>query len=79
MMLEQVHICQDLVQHIANLAGTKQVFKPSRWCSKHFTNNSAKLATSDPGIDVTGTININSAYTLITADGSANPSINNKW
>ena len=37
-----------------------------------YHNNSVKLATSATGITVTGTVDVNGAYTLPTADGSAN-------
>ena len=37
------------------------------------------MATSAAGITVTGTVDVNGAYTLPTRDGSANPSIDNRW
>ena len=59
--------------YFQNLAGTKTSIQTNSGGAQTFYhNNSAKLATSASGIDVTGTININSAYTLPTADGSAN-------
>ena len=59
--------------YFQNLAGTKTSIQTNSGGAQTFYHtNSAKLATSASGIDVTGTININSAYTLPTADGSAN-------
>ena len=58
---------------ITNAAGSKTsaVFS-SGGAQTFYHNNSAKLATSSTGITVTGTINVNSEYSLPSADGSAN-------
>ena len=37
-----------------------------------YHNGSAKLATTSTGVQTTGTLNVNGAYTLPTSDGSAN-------
>jgi len=37
-----------------------------------YHNNSKKFATTSSGIQTTGTVNVNGAYTLPTSDGSAN-------
>jgi len=36
-----------------------------------YHNNSAKLATTSTGVQTTGTVNVNGAYTLPTSDGSS--------
>ena len=54
--------------YFQNLAGTKTSIQTQTF----YHNNSAKLATSSTGITVTGTINVNSEYSLPSADGSAN-------
>ena len=37
-----------------------------------YYDNNEKIATSNTGVTVTGTVNVNGAYTLPTSDGSAN-------
>ena len=37
-----------------------------------YHDGSLKLATASAGIQTTGTVNVNGAYTLPTSDGSAN-------
>lgn len=58
---------------ITNAAGSKTsaVFS-SGGAQTLYHNNNAKLATSSTGITVTGTVNVNSEYSLPSADGSAN-------
>ena len=58
---------------ITNAAGSKTsaVFS-SGGAQTLYHNNSEKLATSSTGITVTGTVNVNSEYSLPSADGSAN-------
>ena len=58
---------------ITNAAGSKTsaVFSPGG-AQTLYHNNNAKLATSSTGITVTGTVNVNSEYSLPSADGSAN-------
>jgi len=59
--------------YFQNLAGTKTSIQTNSGGAQTFYhNNSAKLATSSTGITVTGTVNVNSAYSLPSADGSAN-------
>ena len=59
--------------YFQNLAGTKTSIQTNSGGAQTFYhNNSAKLATSATGISVTGTIDVNGAYTLPTSDGSAN-------
>ena len=59
--------------YIQNAAGTKTAIATNSGGAQTFYhNNSAKLATSATGIDVTGTVNVNSEYSLPSADGSAN-------
>ena len=59
--------------YFQNLAGTKTSIQTNSGGAQTFYhNNSAKLATSSTGISVTGTINVNSEYSLPSADGSAN-------
>jgi len=59
--------------YFQNLAGTKTSIQTNSGGAQTFYhNNSAKLATSATGITVTGTVNVNSAYSLPTADGTAN-------
>ena len=59
--------------YFQNLAGTKTSIQTNSGGAQTFYhNNSAKLATSATGITVTGTVNVNSAYSLPSADGSAN-------
>ena len=59
--------------YFQNLAGTKTSIQTNSGGAQAFYhNNSAKLATSSTGITVTGTINVNSEYSLPSADGSAN-------
>ena len=59
--------------YFQNLAGTKTSIQTNSGGAQTFYhNNSAKLATSPTGITVTGTINVNSEYSLPSADGSAN-------
>ena len=58
--------------YFQNLAGTKTSIQTNSGGAQQFYhNNSVKLATSSTGISVTGTININSAYSFPTADGSS--------
>ena len=58
---------------ISNAAGSKTsaVFS-SGGAQTFYHNNNAKLVTSNSGITVTGTVDVNGAYTLPTSDGSAN-------
>ena len=59
--------------YFQNLAGTKTSIQTNSGGAQTFYhNNSAKLATSATGITVTGTVDVNGAYTLPTSDGSAN-------
>ena len=59
--------------YFQNLAGTKTSIQTnSGGAQQFFHNNSVKLATSATGITVTGTVNVNSEYSLPSADGSAN-------
>jgi len=59
--------------YFQNLAGTKTSIQTNSGGAQTFYhNNSAKLATSATGISVTGTVDVNGAYTLPTSDGSAN-------
>jgi len=59
--------------YFQNLAGTKTSIQTNSGGAQTFYhNNSAKLATSATGITVTGTVNVNSEYSLPSADGSAN-------
>ena len=59
--------------YFQNLAGTKTSIQTnSGGAQQFFHNNSVKLATSATGITVTGTVDVNGAYSLPTADGSAN-------
>jgi len=59
--------------YFQNVAGTKPSIRTNSGGAQTFYhNNSAKLATSSTGITVTGTVNVNSAYSLPSADGSAN-------
>ena len=58
--------------YFQNLAGTKTSIQTnSGGAQQFFHNNSVKLATSSTGISVTGTVNINSAYSFPTADGTS--------
>ncbi len=58
--------------YFQNLAGTKTSIQTNSGGAQIFYhNNSAKLATSATGITVTGTVDVNGAYSLPTADGSA--------
>jgi hypothetical protein len=58
---------------ISNLAGSKtSALFSSGGAQTFYHDNSAKLETSATGISVTGTVDVNGAYTLPTADGSAN-------
>ena len=58
--------------YFQNLTGTKTSIQTNSGGAQTFYhNNVAKLATSATGISVTGTVDVNSAYTLPTADGSA--------
>ncbi len=58
---------------ISNAAGSKTsaVFS-SGGAQTFYHNNDSKLATTNAGISVTGTVDVNSAYTLPTSDGTAN-------
>ena len=58
---------------ISNAAGSKTsaVFS-SGGAQTFYHNNNVKLVTSNSGITVTGTVDVNGAYTLPTSDGSAN-------
>ena len=59
--------------YFQNAGGTKTSIQTNSGGAQTFYhNNSAKLATSATGISVTGTANINGAYSLPTSDGSAN-------
>ena len=58
---------------ISNLAGSKvSALFTSGGAQTFYHNNSAKLETSATGITVTGTVNVNNAYSFPTSDGSAN-------
>ena len=58
--------------YFQNAAGTKTAISTNSGGAQSFYhNNSLKLETSATGISVTGTININSAYSLPTADGTS--------
>jgi len=57
--------------YFQNLAGTKTSIQTnSGGAQQIYHNNSLKLATSSTGITVTGTVNVNSEYSLPSADGS---------
>ena len=58
---------------ISNAAGSKTsaVFN-SGGSQDLYHNNNKKFETTNSGIQTTGTVNVNGAYTLPTADGSAN-------
>ena len=58
---------------VSNAAGSKTsaVFS-SGGAQTFYHNNNVKLVTSNSGITVTGTVDVNGAYTLPTSDGSAN-------
>ena len=58
---------------ISNAAGSKTsaVFN-SGGSQDLYHNNNVKLVTSNSGITVTGTVDVNGAYSLPTSDGSAN-------
>ncbi len=59
--------------YFQNAGGTKTSIQTnSGGAQQIYHNNSLKLATSATGITVTGTANINGAYSLPTSDGSAN-------
>ena len=59
--------------YFQNLAGTKTSIQTNSGGAQTFYhNNVAKLATSATGISVTGTVDVNGAYTLPTSDGTAN-------
>ena len=58
--------------YFQNAGGTKTSIQTNSGGAQTFYhNNSAKLATSATGITVTGTVNVNSEYSLPSADGSA--------
>lgn len=58
---------------ISNLAGSKtSALFASGGAQTLYHNNNQKFETTSTGITVTGTVNINSAYTFPTSDGSAN-------
>ena len=58
---------------ISNLAGSKtSALFSSGGAQTFYHDNSVKLETSATGISVTGTVDVNGAYTLPTTDGSAN-------
>ena len=58
---------------ISNLAGSKtSALFASGGAQTLYHNNNQKFETTNTGITVTGTVNINSAYTFPTSDGSAN-------
>ena len=58
---------------VSNAAGSKTsaVFS-SGGAQTFYHNNNVKLVTSNSGITVTGTVDVNGAYSLPTSDGSAN-------
>ena len=59
--------------YFQNAGGTKTSIQTnSGGAQTLYHNNSAKFATSATGITVTGTVNVNSEYSLPSADGSAN-------
>ena len=58
---------------ISNAAGSKtSALFSSGGAQTFYHDNSVKLVTSATGISVTGTVDVNGAYSLPTADGSAN-------
>lgn len=58
---------------ISNAAGSKtSVVFNSGGSQDLYHNNSKKFETTNSGIQTTGTVNVNGAYTLPTSDGSAN-------
>ena len=58
---------------ISNAGGNKtSALFSSGGAQTLYHNNSAKFVTTNAGIEVTGTVNVNGAYTLPTSDGSAN-------
>ncbi len=58
---------------ISNAAGSKtSVVFNSGGSQDLYHNNNKKFETTNSGIQTTGTVNVNGAYTLPTADGSAN-------
>ena len=58
--------------YIQNAAGSKTAIATnSGGAQQIYHNNSLKLATSATGITVTGTVDVNGAYTLPTADGTS--------
>ena len=59
--------------YFQNAGGTKTSIQTNTGGAQQiYHNNSLKLATSATGITVTGTVNVNSEYSLPSADGSAN-------
>tara|TARA_B100001057_G_scaffold478561_1_gene549136 strand:+ start:766 stop:2004 length:1239 start_codon:yes stop_codon:yes gene_type:complete len=58
---------------ISNAAGSKtSVVFNSGGSQDLYHNNTKKFETTNSGIQTTGTVNVNGAYTLPTSDGSAN-------
>ena len=58
---------------VSNAAGSKTSAVFSSGGSQDlYHNNNKKFETTNSGIQTTGTVNVNGAYTLPTADGSAN-------
>ena len=58
---------------VTNAAGSKtSVVFNSGGSQDLYHNNSKKFETTNSGIQTTGTVNVNGAYTLPTSDGSAN-------
>ena len=58
---------------IFSAGGTETIFNASQNGSVElYHDNSKKLETTSTGVQTTGTLNVNGAYTLPTSDGSAN-------
>ena len=45
---------------------------------QHSSYKGKKFETTNTGVQTTGTLNINGAYSFPTADGSANPNFKNR-
>jgi len=59
--------------YFQNLGGTKTSIQTNSGGGQQiYHNNNLKFATTSTGITVTGTVNVNDAYSLPTSDGSAN-------
>ena len=60
------------VIYFRNPSDHDMIFAQSGGAVSLYHNNSKKLETTSAGIQTTGTVNVNGAYTLPTSDGSAN-------